>query len=166
MNLTFSENIKSTVDDATLESIYGALEDEFKKISCSVRKSDDFLEATSVNASFGSILRKDVSTIRVSENRKKDGYVINCDTVYKPSVAFWIFCVIDFVLITTVIGFIIGFGTTLGLYFYNKSLVEKAVKGALEGPVSNLCPASILQTHKDCHTYLDKDSASLLTGRY
>ncbi len=42
----------------------------------------------------------------------------------------------------------------------------KAVKGALEGPVSNLCPASILQTHKDCHTYLDKDSASLLTGRY
>ena len=132
MNLTFSENIKSTVDDATLESIYGALEDEFKKISCSVRKSDDFLEATSVNASFGSILRKDVSTIRVSENRKKDGYVINCDTVYKPSVAFWIFCIIDFVLITTVIGFIIGFGTTLGLYFYNKSLVEKAVKGALE----------------------------------
>ncbi len=42
----------------------------------------------------------------------------------------------------------------------------KAVKGALEGPVSNLCPASVLQTHKDCHTYLDKDSASLLTGRY
>ncbi len=42
----------------------------------------------------------------------------------------------------------------------------KAVKGALEGPVSNLCPASILQTHKDCHTYLDKDSASLLTGKY
>ena len=34
--------------------------------------------------------------------------------------------------LTTVIGFIIGFGTTLGLYFYNKSLVEKAVKGALE----------------------------------
>ena len=42
----------------------------------------------------------------------------------------------------------------------------KAVKGALEGPVSNLCPASILQTHKDCHTYLDKDSASLLTGKH
>ena len=42
----------------------------------------------------------------------------------------------------------------------------KAVKGALEGPVSNLCPASVLQTHKDCHTYLDKDSASLLTGKY
>ena len=42
----------------------------------------------------------------------------------------------------------------------------KAVKGALEGPVSNLCPSSILQTHKDCHTFLDKDSASLLTGKY
>ncbi len=41
----------------------------------------------------------------------------------------------------------------------------KAVKGALEGPVSNLCPASILQTHPDCHSFLDKDSASLLSSK-
>ncbi len=38
----------------------------------------------------------------------------------------------------------------------------QAVKGALNGPVSNLCPASILQRHPDCHTFLDRDSASLL----
>lgn len=38
----------------------------------------------------------------------------------------------------------------------------KAVKGALQGPVSNLCPASILQRHPDCTTFLDRDSASLL----
>lgn len=39
----------------------------------------------------------------------------------------------------------------------------EAVKGAIEGPVSNLCPASILQMHPDCGMFLDPDSASLLT---
>jgi glucosamine-6-phosphate deaminase len=38
-----------------------------------------------------------------------------------------------------------------------------AVKNCLENPVSNLYPASILQTHKNCIVYLDKDSASLLS---
>lgn len=38
----------------------------------------------------------------------------------------------------------------------------QAVKGALQGSVSNLCPASILQRHPDCTTFLDRDSASLL----
>lgn len=38
----------------------------------------------------------------------------------------------------------------------------KAVQAALQGPVTNLCPASILQTHPDCHTFLDQNSASLL----
>ena len=132
MKLTFAQNIKTTVNDETLASITETLEEEFKKVSASARPVNGNIKATSINASFGSILRKDVSTITVSENRKKDGYVINCETEYKPSVAFWIFCVIDFILITTVIGFVIGFGATLGLYFYNKSLVEKAVKDALD----------------------------------
>lgn len=37
-----------------------------------------------------------------------------------------------------------------------------AVKNALEKSISNLCPASILQTHKTCTIYLDKESAALL----
>lgn len=41
-----------------------------------------------------------------------------------------------------------------------------AVKGALEGPLTNRCPASILRTHPDCHTFLDLDSASLLEQKY
>jgi glucosamine-6-phosphate deaminase len=39
----------------------------------------------------------------------------------------------------------------------------EAVKRCLEGPVSNLAPASILQTHGDCGIYLEPQSASLLT---
>jgi len=38
----------------------------------------------------------------------------------------------------------------------------KAVKGMLEGPVTNTCPASILQKHAHCTTFLDEASASLL----
>ena len=37
-----------------------------------------------------------------------------------------------------------------------------AVKGALEGPLSPLCPASVLRTHADCQLFLDRGSASLL----
>jgi len=39
-----------------------------------------------------------------------------------------------------------------------------AVKNSLEQPVSNLYPASVLQTHADCRLYLDKFSAQLLSS--
>jgi glucosamine-6-phosphate deaminase len=38
-----------------------------------------------------------------------------------------------------------------------------AVKNTIQGPVTNLVPASILQQHPHCHMYLDKPAASLLT---
>lgn len=40
-----------------------------------------------------------------------------------------------------------------------------AVKNSLEGPVSNVNPASILQLHADCVCFLDKASSALLTGK-
>jgi glucosamine-6-phosphate deaminase len=39
----------------------------------------------------------------------------------------------------------------------------QAVKACLEGPVSAMAPASILQTHPNTTIYLDRDSAALLT---
>lgn len=39
----------------------------------------------------------------------------------------------------------------------------EAVKACIEGPVSNLHPASILQKHGNCHVFLETASASLLT---
>ncbi len=38
----------------------------------------------------------------------------------------------------------------------------EAVVNALEGPLTNTCPASILRKHADVTTFLDRDSASLL----
>jgi len=37
-----------------------------------------------------------------------------------------------------------------------------AVKAALEGPITDLCPASILREHGDCRMFLDRAAASLL----
>ena len=38
----------------------------------------------------------------------------------------------------------------------------EAVKGAVEGPVTPRMPASILQTHPNCHLFLDSSSAAML----
>jgi glucosamine-6-phosphate deaminase len=41
----------------------------------------------------------------------------------------------------------------------------EAVKACVEGPVSPMAPASILQTHPNTTLYLDRDSAALLTPK-
>jgi glucosamine-6-phosphate deaminase len=40
----------------------------------------------------------------------------------------------------------------------------EAVRDALEGPITEDCPASILRTHPNATLYLDRDSASLLSN--
>lgn len=40
-----------------------------------------------------------------------------------------------------------------------------AVQGSLEGPITPMVPSSILQRHKDCAIYLDRNSASLLSNK-
>lgn len=41
----------------------------------------------------------------------------------------------------------------------------EAVKNVLEGAVTNLCPASILQQHTACHLFLDRGAASKLAQK-
>jgi len=40
----------------------------------------------------------------------------------------------------------------------------EAVKNSLEGPVTPMCPASILQQHGNCRIFLDSNAASLLSS--
>ena len=40
-----------------------------------------------------------------------------------------------------------------------------AVRNTVDGPLTNLVPASILRTHADCTLFLDRDAASLLQRR-
>lgn len=41
-----------------------------------------------------------------------------------------------------------------------------AVRSAVEGPVTAMCPASIIQMHRNAFVLLDKESAAELTGTY
>lgn len=41
----------------------------------------------------------------------------------------------------------------------------EAARNALEGQVSPMCPASILQEHKNCKIFTDAEAASLLSGK-
>jgi glucosamine-6-phosphate deaminase len=41
----------------------------------------------------------------------------------------------------------------------------EAVKDALEGPLTNLCPASIIRQHGDCRLFVDPAAASLLSRK-
>jgi len=41
----------------------------------------------------------------------------------------------------------------------------EAVRCSLEGGITNMCPASILQKHPNCTVYLDEPAASRLSGR-
>ena len=41
----------------------------------------------------------------------------------------------------------------------------EAVRCSLEGAITNMCPASILQKHPNCTMYLDEPAASRLSGR-
>ncbi len=48
----------------------------------------------------------------------------------------------------------------------NKTSKSDAVKAAVEGPITAMCPASIIQMHRSAFAFLDKEAASKLTGTY
>lgn len=48
----------------------------------------------------------------------------------------------------------------------NKSSKADAVKASVEGPITAMCPASIIQMHRNAFVLLDRDAASKLTGLY
>ena len=126
MRLVASEKIKCAVSKETQQTILESLEEEFKKISqkCEIveGRNGDAVKAEMISATFGSINRTDVSTITVAEARKKDGYTINVETEYKPSTFFWIFFILC------------GCGTAvaIGMYFYNKTIVQKSIADVLK----------------------------------
>jgi glucosamine-6-phosphate deaminase len=64
-----------------------------------------------------------------------------------------------------------AFSMTIKQIMWSKAIVctcpdvrkAEAVRGALEGPITNMLPSSIMQMHPDCGMFLDPGSASLLS---
>lgn len=63
-----------------------------------------------------------------------------------------------------------GVGTIMDakelLLLANNATKADAVKSAVEGPITAMCPASIIQMHRLAFVFLDKEAASKLTGLY
>ena len=63
-----------------------------------------------------------------------------------------------------------GVGTIMDarelLLLANKTSKSDAVKAAVEGPLTAMCPASIIQMHQKAYVFLDAPAASKLTGNY
>ena len=63
-----------------------------------------------------------------------------------------------------------GVGTIMDakelLLLANDTGKADAVRAAVEGPITAMCPASIIQMHRSAFVFVDKDAASKLTGTY
>jgi len=130
MKLVASEKIKCAVSEETQKKLMDSLEEEFKKVSqkCSIEegRDGDVVKVEMISATFGSINRVDVSTITVDESRKKDGYTITVETDYKPSPIFF------GLLAVTILFCFIGAVIPVGMYFYNKTIVQKSIADVLK----------------------------------
>lgn len=85
MKFELSERVVSTFSH---EELLVALEAQLRKISEGVVRSGQVIEAKSIQATFGSINRNDITYFHV--NKVHDGWLLIADVSYKPSIAFWI----------------------------------------------------------------------------
>lgn len=119
MKFEVSERIRTTKSQ---EELLLALEGQFKKISESVQRAGQIIEAKSIEASFGSINRADTTVI--SLRKADDGWLVVAEVNYRPSVAFWIILIIT--LFTWVFWLI-----PIAFYILQKNSVRTAISECL-----------------------------------
>ena len=120
MKFEVSERLASKISN---EEILTALEYQFRKISEGVNRSGQVLEVKSIEASFGSINRNDVTSVSLKQT--SNGLLMIADVVYKPSIAFWIILIIT--LFTWVFWLI-----PLAFYLLQKEQVKTAISACFQ----------------------------------
>ena len=120
MRFEVSDRIRT---NKTKNEILDALEEQFRKVSLSVRRSDQTIEANSIEATFGSINRTDRTIL--SLRQVPDGWVMVANVDYAPSKWFWIFLVL---LVFTYLGWLIP----IAFYLLHKKTVRSAVEDCLQ----------------------------------
>lgn len=117
MNFDVSRRFRT---NASQNDISQFLEDSFRRTAENVlRNNRGGLEAHSINATFGSINRKDTTIVDI---REKDGEVLLVANVsYTASGWFWAFLILG--LFTT-----IGWAVPVIFYFYQKTTVKTAIE--------------------------------------
>jgi hypothetical protein len=115
MRFEVSERIRTK---GSQEELLSVLEEQFRKVSESVQRSGQTLEAKSIEATFGSINRSDTTT--VSLKKSDDGWLLVADVHYRPSVAFWI------ILIITLFTYVFWL-LPIAFYILQKNTVKTAI---------------------------------------
>lgn len=105
--------------NASIEDVVRFLEDSFRNVAETVYNNGGVLTVELVNATFGSINRKDKTVVEV---RPKDtDTLIVAHVEYKPSGWFWIFLICG--LFTT-----IGWVIPIAFYFFQKNMVKNGIE--------------------------------------
>ena len=109
------------------EAIMEFAQRQFAKISRKTRLESGQLTARMVEASFGSINRRDVT--RITLQRVGSGYLLVSETDYSPSVWFWVLLII---LLFSYVGWLIP----IGFYLYQRGTVRSAIQSAISRVVN------------------------------
>lgn len=113
------QNSQKLVTTTSQEHIFAILEEQFQKVSEHVERMPNVLVVKSIQATFGSINRTDVTRISI---KPKDGrYTLVSETEYSPSRWFWIFFACG--LLFSLLGCIVP----VGFYLWQKTLVKKTI---------------------------------------
>ena len=116
MRFEISERITTKSAKADILRI---LEEQFRKVADTVERSGEKIIVKSIEASFGSINRKDTTTVEIRINN--EGYLFVADVNYRPSGCFW--AIILITLFTTV-----GWLIPIIFYFYQRKTVQESIK--------------------------------------
>ena len=125
MKFQISKNIKT---DASELDILEFLNEQFETVSQEVVSIKDTIKCKSIEASFGSINRKDLTTI--SLKKTKDGYMITANVNYEPSGEFWLFIILGLFCLWP-------FWICIVFYVYQKESVKSAIINCLDNTKNN-----------------------------
>lgn len=120
MRFEISERIAT---QCAAQDLFAALEEQFRKVSRQVSVDTGRLKAVSIEATFGSINRKDETIVSIKP--LEGGYLLVADVWYRPSVAFWI------ILLLTLFSWV-GWMIPLGFYLWQKKTVSQAIRSCFE----------------------------------
>lgn len=120
MRFEISERVTTTRSD---KEIFAVLHEQFNKVARRVDIQDRRLKATALEASFGSINRKDDTIVSIKQVDR--GCLLVADVHYRPSIAFWVFLLL---------GLPSGVGWVIPIFFYmvQKKTVTQAIRSCFE----------------------------------
>ena len=121
MKFTDTHKLKTS---ANCHAVIKVVAEVFTPLAAQIEQRNQVVQVKGIQQTFGSALRQDVT--RFTLKPKTNGHLIVADTEFKPTGWFWICFVLG------LFGAYIGCLLPVGLYFYQKHLVQREIKDGLK----------------------------------